>query len=188
MGDRNWLHSCVGDRTWLDSRKGFQLISFMCRLSKWTWFQCSGSNLPFLVHGAKSQCFGVRWILTVSHPYTGTVHQLGTFMSEKLPNTCLVFLSEVCDLFQLLCIIFCFYLFSSWGNFRSRVIVNARTATTPAPHNIRFVISFEHTLTPTLQSVCWPEIHFLSTQLLSQIRVLQLPLLLLSHALCFGIT
>ena len=27
--------------------------------------------------------------LTVSRPYTGTVHQFGTFMSEKLPNTSL---------------------------------------------------------------------------------------------------
>ena len=30
--------------------------------------------------------------MTVSRPYTGTVHQFGTFMSEKLPNTSLKFL------------------------------------------------------------------------------------------------
>ena len=29
--------------------------------------------------------------LTVSRPYTGTVHQFGTFMSENLPNTSLFF-------------------------------------------------------------------------------------------------
>ena len=29
-------------------------------------------------------------IFTVSRPYTGTDHQFGTFMSEKLPNTSLI--------------------------------------------------------------------------------------------------
>ena len=34
--------------------------------------------------------------LTVSRPYTGTVHQFGTFMSENLPNTALVYNVAAC--------------------------------------------------------------------------------------------
>ena len=34
-------------------------------------------------------------ILTVSRPSTGTDHQFGTFMSEKLPNTSLKFAASV---------------------------------------------------------------------------------------------
>ena len=33
--------------------------------------------------------------MTVSRPYTGTVHQFGTFMSEKLPNTSLKFTTRL---------------------------------------------------------------------------------------------
>ena len=118
VGYRNWLPLCVGDRTRLDSSKGFQLISFMCTWSKWTWFQCGGSNLPFMVYGAKSaRYFGVRWILKVSRPYSGTVHQFGTFMSENYRTSPWYFCLRYTICFSYCVIIFCIYLFSSWGNF-----------------------------------------------------------------------